>query len=456
MTASIAEGNRSEETYRSFRGDTVDLNRNRSAYVQPSYLNIGLSSGKLEVRALYDNYRFRTYLYEIENKQFSTYATYQISLGNRTSLTPKVSYANQLPWRYTDQYSSNEDDWYEYQVRAQRLAGTLTLDHRFTRRLQLSSGVETQYQHARDLLFEDGQEGNFGDVAHMGFMSYSLFSQLFWKSYFANLTAGLRYEYRDGFGGAVVPRFAATKHIDKWHVKLLYSHAYRMPGIENMNLAIGTLKPETSKVAEAELGYQFTKDMMLSLNAFRMGVEDIIVYGYNILTLEESYVNKPLTGSKGLEANFQIQQAGWRAQLGYSFYKPIRGNSVDDYQVEDNSSLYLGIPAHKISFNGTVDLTKKLHLNTTATWHSERWGYTRFADEEMEELLLERFDPYLLLNVFLRYEHLLPNLHLGAGAYNILNTQHGYIQPYAGENTPYPNAGKEWVFKLQYELPFKK
>lgn len=454
VTASIGDGNRSNDTHISFTQDTTNLASSGSAYVQPTYLNVGISSGKLEVRALYDSYRWRTPLYELDNRQFATYATYRFELGHKTTLSPKISYTNQLPWHYTEQLSKNEDDWYDYKVRAQRLAGSLTLNHRFTRRLSLSSGIESQYQQGRDLLHVEGEEGNFGESPTTSFSSHSVFSQLFWKNYFANLTGGLRYEYREGFGGAVVPRLAATKHMNRWHVKMLYSHAYRMPGIENLNLAVGELKPEISKVAEAEIGYQLTRDMLLSVNAFRMKVQDIIVYGYDINTLEESYVNEEATGTKGIEANFQVQQPRWRSHLTYSFYKPVKGNTVTDYQVEGQPQLYLGIPAHKITFNGTLNISRQLHLNSTAIWHSERYGYTRFADESEEDYYLQQFAPYLLLNTFMRYENALPGLHLGAGVYNLLNEKHGYIQPYAGENAPAPSPGREWVLKLQYELPF--
>jgi hypothetical protein len=129
---------------------------------------------------------------------------------------------------------------------------------------------------------------------------------------------------------------------------------------------------------------------------------------------------------------------------------------VADYQVEGKPELYLGLSAHKITLNNTLELSRNLHLNTTATWNSARWGYTRFADEQEEGYFLKRFDPYLLLNVFLRYENLLPYLHIGAGGYNLLDNSFGYIQPYAGENAPAPSPGREWILKLQYELPFKK
>lgn len=454
VTASVGDGNRSDDTHISFLQDTTRLAVSHSSYTQPTFLNAGIRAGKLEVRALYDSYRWRTPLYELENRQFSGYATYEFSLTPNMTLTPRISYTNQLPWHYTRQLSKNEEDWYNYKIRTQRLAATITLNHRISRRLSLNSGLESQHQQGRDLLHEEGEEGNFGKTPTVSFSSHSVFSQLFWKNYFANFTGGLRYEYREGFGGAVVPRLAATKHMNKWHVKLLYSHAYRMPGIENLNLAIGELRPEIAKVAEAELGYQFTKDMILAVNAFRMKVEDIIVYSYDVNTLEESYINQEFTGSRGIEANFQLQQPRWRTQLTYSYYNPLRGNTVVDYQVDGQPHVYLGIPAHKLTFNGTLDISKQLHLNANAIWHSKRWGYSRFTDESEEEYYLQEYAPYLLLNTFIRYENLLPGFHLGAGVYNLLDEQHGFIQPYAGESAPSPAPGREWVLKLQYELPF--
>lgn len=383
-------------------------------------------------------------------------SSYNWKVNEKFTITPKVSFTNQLPWHYKKQLSESVEDWYFYKINTQRVNGTISFDYKFSRRLSLLSGVETQYLFARDLLHEEGEEGNFGNSPDVSFQNYSVFAQTLWKSYFANLTAGLRYDYRKGFGGAIVPRIAATKHLDKWHMKLLYSHAYRMPGIENMNLAIGELKPEFSIVTEAEAGYQFTKDMVLSANIFRMNVKDIIFYGYDLQTKEESYINELKTGSSGIEANLQVVRPRWKSQLTYSYYVPIKGNTVEDYMVDSRPDLYLGIAAHKATFNGTFHLTNKLHFNSTASWISERFGYTHFTDDAYEEYSLKRFAPYLLLNTFLRYENVVPGWHIGAGVYNLTDTKFGYVQPYAGENAPAPSPGREWVLKMQYEIPFGK
>ncbi len=98
-----------------------------------------------------------------------------------------------------------------------------------------------------------------------------------------------------------MPRLALTKKIENFHFKILYSQAFRSPAIENLHLALDNkVVPEKSNVGELELGYQFTPEMLFSVNAFVLSTNNVIVYQY-LAGSQEGYQNFSKSGSSGIE-----------------------------------------------------------------------------------------------------------------------------------------------------------
>lgn len=58
LTASLGDGNLSGSEYTSFYQDTIQMAEGRNSYVKPTFLNVGISSGNFQARALYDDYQW--------------------------------------------------------------------------------------------------------------------------------------------------------------------------------------------------------------------------------------------------------------------------------------------------------------------------------------------------------------------------------------------------------------
>ncbi len=89
------------------------------------------------------------------------------------------------------------------------------------------------------------------------------------------------------------------------------------------------------------------------------------------------------------------------------------------------------------------------------TFLGERYAYTSY-DPVADDVLPEKYDPLLLTNIYINYRNIfIKGLNFGIGAYNILDSEYSFIQPYNGWHAPVPGHGREFVFKLSYTFNFK-
>ena len=452
FTAHKGRANRSNSMYQpmedAFVGQ-VDLSEGRGQ-TNPTFISAGVAWHDLKARIVFDDYHWNSYYFDIQNRMLNVVLEYEAKIDKRLTLTPQISYTNQLPWHYKRaEFGGDEYGFgFDYKIRAERTTGTLTAGYRASHRVFVTTGVEWYQEQAKDLL----DVGNFGDVQQVKYQNFAAFGEVLLKHRLANLTAGARIDHHSAFGSAMAPRLAVTKHIDRWHIKGLASGSYRAPGIENINLS-DNIKPEKTASYELETGYQFTKDMLLSVNLFKIKTRDVIVY-YNLDLGAEGYHNFEQVGSRGIEAVYQLRRPKWFANLTYSYSQASEDNAVEAYKVDGQKHMNIGIAAHKATLHGGYRLTHDLSLNPSLIHIGERWGYAT-ADEN-DEPQLERFSPILLVNMNLQYKNLLPGLTIALSTSNLLNEENLFIQAYNGGAAPVPGPGREFTVKASYDLKFKK
>jgi outer membrane receptor protein involved in Fe transport len=120
--------------------------------------------------------------------------------------------------------------------------------------------------------------------------------------------------------------------------------------------------------------------------------------------------------------------------------------------------MLLGFANQKINLNASVNITKDLSFNITGSYYGARWAYT--SVDTLGLPVLEKTNPLMLVNVFLKYNTPVKGLMLGAGVYDLLDQKYHFIQPYSNANTPghapLPGPGREFVFRLSYDLQMNK
>lgn len=452
VDASVFRGEaiKSDQMYQDLyqESDPVDLTDHSAT--RATNVNLGLRYKHARVRAIYDSYQSDNPTYAVDFNHAFISAQNVFKVSKKITITPLFSYTHQIPWEYTVQDIGEN----EYKASAQRSKANVTGSYDITRKINIVTGGEFFYDQAHSKLDDD----HFGEgINSVQYHNFAFFAQGLFKHHFANFTLGFRYDKHNAFGAAFVPRLAITKRIDHFHFKVLYSQSYRAPGIENINLN-DAIKPERSDIAELELGYQFTPDMLLAVNAYQILTKDVIVYNYIDLDngdYIEEYANFDKTGTSGIEVVYKIKKQNWYANANYSFYRANAGNTVETYDVAQNPHLFVAFPAHKFTINSSFKVYKELSINPSLVYGSERYGYNEIDSEETP--VLNRFAPYTLANIFISYDHFLfKGLALGLGAYDIFNEKEPILQAYNGDFAPVPGRSREITLKLSYDFSFQK
>jgi len=424
----------------------MDLAKETNA--DPMNVNLGLKYKQLSFRAMYDQFKTSDPILFISNKNFYADLQYEWKVNDKWQITPHLKYYNQQPWTY-----GPKDESPDFKAQATRILSQVDALYTISRKASVTFGALYFQDEATDLL----DDGYFGGNQSMTLNNFAVFAQGLFKHRLANATIGFRYEKSNRYDGAFVPRLALTKKIENFHFKVLYSQAFRAPSLQNINLAkTGSVSPERSNVFELELGYQFTPEMLLAVNAFSISTKDILLYSSEGVDDDfvEWYENEEKSGSQGLEVVYSIRKKNWYAHVTYSFSRAIRDNTVAVYEVPQTSKQYIGFPMSKVTLNTNFNVTSKLTFNPTFIYASKRYAYTTLDDDENP--VCTELDPYVLANAFLNYSNLLPGLILGVGVYDIFNAKPAIPQAYLGDYAPIPGRSREYVVKLSYQLNFKK
>lgn len=435
---------------KSFDDPLRDLNGEdlTKTHADPFNINAGMKYKGLAARVMYDEYETNDPQSFISYKGFFTDLRYTWKVSDKLQVIPQFRYLNQVPWVYGSVESHEAD----FESRAVRTLGQVDAQYTITRKSSVVFGALYFHDKGIDLL----EGAGFGGENSMTLNNYAFFAQGLFKHRLANTTIGFRYEKNNRYGAAFVPRLALTKKIENLHFKVLYSQAFRAPSIQNINIALnGESKPEKSDVFEVELGYQFTPEMLLAVNAFSISTRDVLIYGSEgeNETFNEWYENYDKSGSRGIEAVYTIRQKRWYATLTYSFNQALPENTVDKYEVPQTNQQFVGFPADKFTLNANVSLTEKLSFNTSVISCGKRYAFTRLDTNDEPEAT--ELDPYTLVHVFMSYKNVLPALTLGAGIYDLFDVRPGIPQAYNGGFAPIPARSREFVFKISYQFDFK-
>ncbi|RAV97660.1 TonB-dependent receptor plug domain-containing protein [Pseudochryseolinea flava] len=445
LSAFVGKSIVSDATYQDLFAYQEPSDLSETTKANPTNVNVGLRYKNLSVRGMFDQFKTGDPTADVLFKTFYVDASYNLKASEKLTLAPKIQYIHQTPWNLF----YKEDDDANIELRGKRMLAQMDAKWVPGRKVSLDFGA---------LYFQDRSIDLITDEDLLTLDNFAFYTQALFKHRLANATLGFRFEKNNRYKGAFVPRLALTKKIENLHFKMLYSKAFRAPSLQNVSLDTTGAKPERSNVFEFELGYQFTPEMLFAFNAFHISSKDIIIYGSASTenTFEEWYESYEKSGSTGFELVYSIRKKMWYANLTYSFSRALSDNTVDIYRVSQTKRQYVGFPAHKITLNTNFNITSKLGVNPSFVFAGKRYAYTT-ADEEENPVSTE-LDPYVLANVFVHYDNILPGLNAGIGVYDLLNERPAIPQAYNGGEgayAPVPGRSREYVIKLSYQLNFK-
>jgi len=466
LNTMYGNGIRSTKIAKDLYGSSYDMKN--SSNVNPFLIDLGLKYKGLSIVFLGDMYKttqkdvfggymtsdqkaiptdFLSYLGEIK---------YDIKVNDKFTVTPKYNFKQfnsyyvtqeQInPYLDTNNINYFESAAYLYDRTVQRQNINLTSMWDIAENINLVSGV--------DYYMDNATSGNdrskyMKDTTFVKTLTYSniaAFAQGVIKTKIANITLGARYENHSQAGNAFVPRIGLTKAWDKFHIKALYTQAFRSPNIANLSLN-NSINPEKTNVIEIEAGYKLTTNLFITANVFDITIKDPIIYYVD--SIGEHYGNFKNTGTNGFEFELKFLKNSFFANLNYSYYTAKDKNKVDLYAVSPNNAQTLAFPASKICLNAGYR-SKKITINPTLIYLSERYAY---ADPSLSTPV--KLESVVLFNLFVNFNNVFKGLSIGVGAYDIANSKYEFIQPYNGGHAPLPAGGREFIVKLSYNLNTK-
>ncbi|WP_176214666.1 TonB-dependent receptor plug domain-containing protein [Reichenbachiella faecimaris] len=448
----IGDGNRSDRIYTDLYGDAYDMKDNSG--LRTTMINAGIKKNNLSTRFIFEDYNLEQRdLYDailpvttdIKFQGIYGEVKYDAKISEKLTVTPKIQYKSQKPWVQNDQTARDLDIYYDKTIN--QILGEVVLNSQISEKTNLIGGMQYYNDKAES---QTGYEFASNNSTSLSFYNFSAFAQGLFKTNFALITVGARYNKHEQFGSAFVPRIGITKVIDKFHGKLLLSQAFRAPSIENIDANLD-IKAETTTVFELEAGYQMTQNMLLTANFYNILINDPIVYFYDVATDEEGYTNYDKTGTRGIEVDYQYRGDWGSVGFNYSFYTAAGNNKVASYSVDGNDDELLGFGQNKANLLASIKVTDQFSINPTITYLGERHGYA--TADASDDPVLQNFDAETFLNLYMLYKDLfIPGLQIGAGVYNLTNNDYAFIQPYNSSHAPLPAASREFIIKAKYSF----
>jgi outer membrane cobalamin receptor len=433
-----------------FNGDHYNL---QNGWLNSSsiFLNARYKFKQLETQVVYDDYSIvptgNDELYDNRFRNFFAQTRYSFQAGNKLTIVPSLFYKHQTPYWFENH--DDENLWY-YKRNSDLMQAGADLLWSLSARLGVSAGAGYRLQNAQisekeqQLVGETFYNDKFNITHHNTF----LYSQISYNSSLGNLFAGARAEQHSLTGLNIAPRVGYTRIFNRFNLKYLYSHAFRSPSFENVNIN-PDIKVEKTVVNELAIGYRLSNNYFVSVNLFDIVIKDPIVY---FVEEEEYYINDTPTGTSGLEAEFKAIFTRWNAGISWSYFNASYNNKSDIYKVilpsGEMPALMKGAPAHMIHFNTQFKLRNRLHLSPVLSWYSPQYGYISSEEEQ------SKANAYLLADLNLMMNHIwIKNLTLGLSGRNLFNASYHYIQPVAIEGfaeRPLPGRPLEVLMYVKY------
>jgi outer membrane receptor for ferrienterochelin and colicin len=452
-SASLGQGQRSDATFQDFSGNTVEMGGNTK--LNPTIAQLGVGYRDLQLSMLYQRYSTTAVVAfddVLEQPSPTNFDSFHAELTNRfrpseqLEIIPRLNLSLQDPYKVTDQSS---DLFYDKQVR--RMRGRVVARWAPLELLQLTGGA--------DLIFDQGFLNGPADVGlqsafdedgatEISYRNVAGFIEAYSENPIATVVAGARFDNHSAFGSSFVPRLVLLRSFGDFSGKVLFSRAFRAPGLENISLG-SDVRPEQTTVFEIEGSYHLGEGHGVSVNAFDVGVSKPIVYSYDAESGEEAYRNLGRLGSRGIEFDYHLRASWGRVQLGYSFYQPSGKNDVEDYLVPGHSNTFTGLPTHKATLAASVKVKPWLSINPAAVLVGKRYAVGAPDDEGLAEV--EELPTQALLNLFVRAEDVgTKGLELGGGVFNALGANFRVAQPYNGGHAPMPIFSREFFVRISY------
>ena len=454
----LGQGTRSDRSNFDYYQNSLDMAENSALNIFNTNLNLKYKG--FDFRAIIDDYQTTqidlwdaNYTSGPLREDFKTMVgnlQYQYKIGEKIVITPRVQYKHQRPWTLsfpTEVINGDTIEGYHNSKYIGKLTTSINGNFTFSEKANLIAGLEfvdnAVYRGQNDETFKNNKD-------RRRIKTISVYAQFMWYSSLANVTLGGRFDNSDEYGSSFVPRLGLTKVFDPFHLKLMLSQSFRVPGgiiPERTIPGADDIEPEKSTNIELEAGYKINDKVWLVVNGFSVNFDKPISYYSDPATGSGNYGNLDKLGTIGLEAELKIVDENIHFNMNYAHYKA--NEKIDIFKVPGHDDYFLGFARNRVNSNLSVRLDKKIWFTANASVFGKRFGYTH-ADNSGQDVL-DEFKPSCLLGINLRFVNILTEgLNITIGGHNLLNEKFSFIQPYYGAHSNLPYQSVSGFVKFAY------
>lgn len=407
--------------------------------------NAGLAWHGLKVRLVHDHVKYSDIdLSDMDRIQgfytetLGVEASYAWRLSDTLTLTPRLSYKEDLPWTYPPPRML---PW----RKVVRKLASLTLAWTPNPTVDFQGGYEYFQDHAKSFHGDSTMWPMSNGGTSISYLNRALFAQGILSTPIGLVTLGARYEAPAIGKAAFIPRVAWTFNRARFHAKLLAAKSFRAPTIQNIednlfaNNKTLTIRPEETTTYEAEAGYNFTPHFLGILSVFRTHTKNNLLFPYKV-----SYAN----GAEGVEGELHYRRP-WGHLIGTVSLYQARDNEVLAIRVPGEDLRYLGAASSKITFSGHFNLPRSLVLDTHWMILGPRYAYPHYMAQK-----IERAGGYTLGSLSLDWIVSPNRMKVGLLVSNVLDARilhHMGWAPYGIGSDPVPGTGgREFSLRLSY------
>jgi iron complex outermembrane receptor protein len=416
---------------------------------------------------------------ELDSQQILLDAGQTFTLTPRTSLAAKASFTQNKVRDFlslTTEFPGRRD-FLDFSTNSRRYAGELGFDHQIstTNRLTVGVGYESESTYdpnaSREIRIPGQPPRVFPYPSTVLPVTSrriaSVFMQDTWDlSSGLGLTAGVRYDGYNDFGGTVNPRAGIVWRLPKrLHVKALYGRAFRAPTLTELFVDLPTalikgnldLEPSTINTVEAAVGYK-DRDTRVSVTYFTNNVRDFIVGPVPliqdaVLLYPGTFVNSPPFTVQGVEIDLKRTFGFDHAVFANYAYRRATGPSIDSplgrYLNIYGATPGVGLPSNAATLGLTVGVGRHLSVTPTALLRGERPRHSdalQFFNDSRPPV-----PAYGVVNLNVRVKELFDRLEVAGTIGNLFDKR--YVDP-APLVLPgdYPRPGRNGLVTVTYKF----
>ncbi len=464
------ESQRSDRIYTDAHGASFDMANN--SQLDSLYANLNFKYKEFNLRLLSEDYNVESrdgYADSIQKNSYKSNAfqtqaaklDFEHLFNVNFKINSNVDFSRQTPWAVKTSFDDNRPsktfpktvvDHYKFNGKATWMADSgsyVALGNSYQiddYTMPSSSYGITPNNPEQNLLFTD----------------YTAYVESVYKTNWADILVGGRFDVYNKFGTNFAPRFALTKQLDEFHYKLLYTQAFHVPTGGGYSLNMGydqynqlgkkleKFNPESTHTYEMEVGYQFTRNLDFVANVFYTHIDNLFTYAFDE-NFDDYYFNAKYQATYGIESTVKYKNSAiGNFDFNYSFYASAKNSAPQSYQAFQNgnvihSSMNLGFPTHKATLNHTFNLTPNLSFNHNLIFMSDRFGYNGTE--------LQHYKPEWIYNTYLRYQNMpIKGAEIGLSLYDVFNARYQHVQQFNGSHPPLPAEARELMLRVSYKF----